>query len=226
MYGLRYFSARARALRWLCALRPVAIRVCNHWSTAVATVRPLGDWVRPRRFVLRMPAPPRAPAAREVAGEFCTIEQIDALPRQVPSVLHLGTVQEPLPRSAFSAGHSRTHSCSDPWPSVPDAGTWGLDAWGEVRKAGWLLLTSYHIYSMVKCMKTTLNIDSTVMQRLRQEAARQGRTMSDIVESALRLFFKSTRERRPLPDLPSFDSGGSLVDIADREALYGAMEGR
>lgn len=134
---------------------------------------------------------------------------------KIPSEEPLGLRVEP-----------RTHSCSGPWPSVPDAGTWGLDAWGEVRKAGWLLLTSYHIYSMVKCMKTTLNIDSTVMQRLRQEAARQGRTMSDIVESALRLFFKSTRERRPLPDLPSFDSGGSLVDIADREALYGAMEGR
>lgn len=79
---------------------------------------------------------------------------------------------------------------------------------------------------MVRCMKTTLNIDGTVMQRLRQEATRQGKTMSEIVESALRLFFKSTRERRTLPDLPTFDSGGSLVDIADREALYGAMEGR
>jgi hypothetical protein len=29
-----------------------------------------------------------------------------------------------------------------------------------------------------------------------------------------------------LPPLPSFDGGGALVDIADREALYRAMEGR
>lgn len=27
-----------------------------------------------------------------------------------------------------------------------------------------------------------------------------------------------------LPPLPSFDSGGTLVDLADRDALYAAME--
>jgi plasmid stability protein len=75
-------------------------------------------------------------------------------------------------------------------------------------------------------MKTTLNIDDTVMQRLRQEAARQGRTMSELVEAALRLFFKASRERPALPELPTFDSGGELVDIADRDALYDAMEDR
>jgi len=87
-------------------------------------------------------------------------------------------------------------------------------------------LTSSHMRRMVRCMKTTLNIDDTVMARLRQESTRQQRTMSEIVEAALRLFFKNTRERRPLPDLPVFDSGGALVDIADRNALYDAMEGR
>ena len=79
---------------------------------------------------------------------------------------------------------------------------------------------------MVGCMKTTLQIDDTVLARLRQESTRQRRTMSEIVEAALRLFFKSSRERRSLPELPSFDGGGMLVNIEDREALYGAMEGR
>ena len=88
------------------------------------------------------------------------------------------------------------------------------------------LLTSSHMPCMVRCMKTTLNIDGTVMARLRQEATRQQRTMSEIVEAALRLFFKNTRERRALPDLPAFDSGGALVDISNRTALYDAMEGR
>ena len=87
-------------------------------------------------------------------------------------------------------------------------------------------MTSSHILRMVSCMKTTLNIDDTVMARLRQEATRQQRTMSEMVEAALRLFFKSTRERRSLPELPVFDSGGALVDIADRNALYDAMDGR
>jgi plasmid stability protein len=75
-------------------------------------------------------------------------------------------------------------------------------------------------------MKTTLNIDDTVFAELKREAARQGRTMSDLVETALRLMLRSQRRRRRLPNLPTFRSGGSLVDIADREALYHAMEGR
>ena len=75
-------------------------------------------------------------------------------------------------------------------------------------------------------MKTTLNIDDTVMAQLKREAARQGRTMSDLVETALRLLFRSQRAPEELPPLPAFHSGGALVEVADRDALYQAMEGR
>lgn len=75
-------------------------------------------------------------------------------------------------------------------------------------------------------VKTTLNIDASVMARLKREAARQGRTMSELVETALRSLFRAQRTREVLPPLPSFKSGGQLVDIADRDALYQAMEGR
>jgi hypothetical protein len=75
-------------------------------------------------------------------------------------------------------------------------------------------------------MKTTLNIDATVMAELKREAARQGRTMSELVGTALRLLLRSQRERGRLPALPKFRSGGARVDVADRDALYHAMEGR
>jgi len=75
-------------------------------------------------------------------------------------------------------------------------------------------------------MKTTINIDDTVFAELKREAARQGRTMSDLVETALRLMLRSQPRRGRLPALPTFRSGGTLVDIADRDALYHAMEGR
>jgi len=75
-------------------------------------------------------------------------------------------------------------------------------------------------------MKTTLNIDDSVMASLKKEAARRGCTMSEMVESALRLLLRAPKERHPLPALPKFKSGGALVDISDREALYQAMEGR
>ncbi|MGH7477139.1 MAG: ribbon-helix-helix protein, CopG family [Longimicrobiales bacterium] len=75
-------------------------------------------------------------------------------------------------------------------------------------------------------MKTTLIIADELMHRLRVEAAEQGRTISELVEAALRLLL----ERRPaqaaaeLPPLPVFDGGPYLVNVASRDALYEALE--
>jgi hypothetical protein len=79
---------------------------------------------------------------------------------------------------------------------------------------------------MVFHMKTTLNIDDTVMAQLKREAARQGRTMSELVETALRMLFRPQKKTEEIPPLPTFHSGGTLVDSADRDALHQAMEGR
>ena len=87
-------------------------------------------------------------------------------------------------------------------------------------------LTYSQIRRMVIHMKTTLNIDDTVMDRLRAEAARSGRTMSELVEMALRQLLQTRRPAPVTSPLPVFQSGGALVDVADREALYRAMEGR
>jgi Arc/MetJ family transcription regulator len=77
-------------------------------------------------------------------------------------------------------------------------------------------------------MKTTLNIDDTVMARLRQEAACQQKTMSELVEAALRLLLHSAKrsKEKKLRPLPNFHGGKQRVDIADRNALYDFMEGR
>ena len=80
---------------------------------------------------------------------------------------------------------------------------------------------------MVFHMKTTLNIDDSVMQRLREEAARRGTTMSALVEAGLRRVLaepEAARQPEVLPPLPSWNGGGELVDISDRDALYRAME--
>jgi hypothetical protein len=74
-------------------------------------------------------------------------------------------------------------------------------------------------------MKTTLVLNDALAARLKREAQRQGRTMSEIVEEALHLLF-NWNEKKPkrLPKLPRFDGGELLVDISDRDALYEAME--
>jgi hypothetical protein len=74
-------------------------------------------------------------------------------------------------------------------------------------------------------MKTTLNIDDAIMAELKCEAARQGRTMSELVETALRLCSPLNESGGESP-LPKFRSGGALVDVADRDALYHSMESR
>ena len=76
-------------------------------------------------------------------------------------------------------------------------------------------------------MKTTLNIDDSVMQRLREEAVRRGTTMSTLVEAGLRRVLAAPEVKDApeiLPPLPSWNGGEELVDISDRGALYRAME--
>ena len=79
----------------------------------------------------------------------------------------------------------------------------------------------FHTY-MVLHMKTTLNIPDPVMQRLREEAARRGTTMSSLVEAGLRLILAESGDHssdKELPPLPRWHGGRPLVDITDREAL-------
>lgn len=73
-------------------------------------------------------------------------------------------------------------------------------------------------------METVLSIEDELMQKAKAEALRQGCTLSEVVESALRM---SLHKVEPIDDhcpLPSFNSGGQLVDIADRTELYKAIE--
>ncbi len=82
---------------------------------------------------------------------------------------------------------------------------------------------------MANLMKTTLNIDDQVMKRLKEEAARRDTTMSALVEAGLRRILGDdaidNNRRKKLPRLPTWSSGGSLVDVANRDQLYAAMEG-
>lgn len=79
---------------------------------------------------------------------------------------------------------------------------------------------------MVSHMKTTLNINEEVMRKLKQEAARTGKTMSELVEAALRDSFEKRRSPPIEVNLPTFKGGRAMVDVANRDRLYDIMEGR
>ena len=82
---------------------------------------------------------------------------------------------------------------------------------------------------MVFHMKITLNIDETVMRRLREEAAQRGTTMSALVEAGLRSVITTRTHTDGRPDhlspLSHWRSGGLRVDISNRKELYRIMDG-
>ena len=68
--------------------------------------------------------------------------------------------------------------------------------------------------------RTTLVLDAALHARLKKRAADEGRTLSEVVERALRLGLEAlTSGRRGRVALPSFELGPFLVDPARRETF-------
>ena len=80
----------------------------------------------------------------------------------------------------------------------------------------------------MKATKATVEIDHAIMQRLLDEAKRRGTTVSALVEAGIwRILGEKAPTAKadgPLPDLPTWNSGGELVDITNRDELYRVMD--
>ena len=50
--------------------------------------------------------------------------------------------------------------------------------------------------------------------------------MPEVIETALRLLLDHECKRETVLELPTFRSGGTLIEIADRDELYQAIESR
>ena len=74
----------------------------------------------------------------------------------------------------------------------------------------------------------TFDIGDSVVQRLQEESARRRTSMSALVEAGSRCLLGSAEAPWKQPDvlapLSTWHSGGFLVDIAERDALYRALE--
>lgn len=79
---------------------------------------------------------------------------------------------------------------------------------------------------MVFHMKTTLNIDATIMRRVREEAARRETTISALVEAGLRRVLEPDVATTvdPLPKLPRWRGGEARVDVASRAELAAVLD--
>ena len=91
------------------------------------------------------------------------------------------------------------------------------------------LFTDLRLGHMLICMRTTLNLDDEVTRAVKRRAAETGRTMTEVIESALRdaLMRSAGPAKRFKLALPTVAGGlRPGVDLADRDALYEVMEGR
>ena len=77
-------------------------------------------------------------------------------------------------------------------------------------------------------MRTTIRIDDQLLREAKQLAARSGKTLTSIIEDALRESLsrqRSAKPRKPIR-LPTFSGKGLLpgVDLDDSAALLDIME--
>jgi hypothetical protein len=84
-------------------------------------------------------------------------------------------------------------------------------------------------------MKTAFDIDEALLERLREEAELRGTTMSALVEAGILRVLNNpqilaarkkaaSKPKKPHPPIPTWKSGGHLVNIDDREDLYRATD--
>lgn len=77
-------------------------------------------------------------------------------------------------------------------------------------------------------MRTTIRLDEQLLAEAKQIAARSGRTLTAVIEDAMRLAFSSTRraKRDSSAKLPTYKGDGLLpgVDLDDSASLLAAME--
>lgn len=77
---------------------------------------------------------------------------------------------------------------------------------------------------MVFHMKTTLIIPDPVFRELKKQATERDTTLSELATEFLRQGLRQPPKPKRLPRLPSFKMGPPLIDIANREEIYRALD--
>lgn len=74
--------------------------------------------------------------------------------------------------------------------------------------------------------RTTLNLEDGLVEKLRQRAVKQGRSLAAVINELLHKALVSEERQKKLPSIQwkVFHCGRPKVDITDRDALYEAME--
>jgi hypothetical protein len=89
-----------------------------------------------------------------------------------------------------------------------------------------LVLTSDVSDTSIRCMRTTIDIEDPVMKDLRKMQKREGTTLGALVSRLLAQAIAARRRDAPRHRLAwTSRQMRPLLDVADKEAVYAAMEG-
>lgn len=76
-------------------------------------------------------------------------------------------------------------------------------------------------------MRTTVNLDATILQRLKRLAHQQRKTLGELISELLAVALDAQDDRREDRRLTwTSKAMGARVDLEDKEALYKALEER
>jgi len=73
-------------------------------------------------------------------------------------------------------------------------------------------------------MKTTLIIPDPIFRDLKKRAVDRNTTISALATEYLRQGLEERPKPRRMPRLPSFSAGPPLIDVANREEIYRALD--
>ncbi len=78
---------------------------------------------------------------------------------------------------------------------------------------------------MLGCMRTTMNLPDSLLDRARRRAADEGRTVTSLMEEALRDLLSRPAQRPEVEPFPVWKGGGQvLIDIDDKDALWAVLD--
>lgn len=79
---------------------------------------------------------------------------------------------------------------------------------------------------MLVCMRATINLPDSLAEAAKERARAEGRTFTSLVEEGLRSVLARTEQTAHAEPLPAYGDphGRLLVDIADRDALWAALD--
>ncbi len=73
-------------------------------------------------------------------------------------------------------------------------------------------------------MRTSMNLPDSLLQAARERAAAEGRTVTSLMEEALRRLLEEQRTPELPPSLPTWKGGRLLIDLEDKDALWEILD--